>query len=246
MNAHGVPDAADAADAPTRRAGQRLFDALLLDFGSVITISAFERQREIETLLGLPGGSLDWSGPVDPTTDPLWQSMLQGKISERDYWAMRAAEVGRMLGHEDWTPLDYFKAIRGSDPDRAVRDSARRTVAAARAAGLLVGIVSNELELFWGRPFMDRLDLLREVDVLVDATHTGVLKPDPRAYRAALDALGVHAGRALFVDDQQRNVDGARAAGMAAMLFDVADPDGSFVRVRETLGIEDEATGRSV
>ena len=171
--------------------------------------------------------------------------MLRGKISERDYWARRAAEVGRMLGHEDWTPLDYFKAIRGSDPDRAVRESARRTVSAARAAGLFVGIVSNELELFWGRPFMDRLDLLREVDVLVDATHTGVLKPDPRAYRAALDALGVRAERALFVDDQQRNVDGARAAGMAAMFFDVADPDGSFARVRETLGIEAAISGRS-
>lgn len=37
----------NAPDAPTRCAGQRLFDALLLDFGSVITISAFERQREI-------------------------------------------------------------------------------------------------------------------------------------------------------------------------------------------------------
>jgi len=242
MNA---PDAPEAPAAATRPAGQRLFDALLLDFGSVITISAFERQREIETLLGLPGGSLDWRGPVDPATDTLWQDMLRGKISERDYWARRAAEVGRMLGHEDWTPLDYFKAIRGSDPDRAVRESARRTVSAARAAGLFVGIVSNELELFWGRPFMDRLDLLREVDVLVDATHTGVLKPDPRAYRAALDALGVRAERALFVDDQQRNVDGARAAGMAAMFFDVADPDGSFARVRETLGIEAAISGRS-
>ncbi|HLS56343.1 MAG TPA: HAD-IA family hydrolase [Zeimonas sp.] len=236
----------NATDAPTRCAGQRLFDALLLDFGSVITISAFERQREIETLLGLPGGSLDWCGPVDPSTDPLWQTMMQGKISERDYWALRAAEVGRMLGHEDWTPLDYFKAIRGSDPNHAVRDAARRTVAAARAAGLRVGIVSNELELFWGRPFMDRLDLLREVDVLVDATHSGVLKPDPRAYRAALDALGVRAERALFVDDQQRNVDGARAVGMAAMFFDVADPDGSFARVRETLGIGGVVPGRSV
>lgn len=234
----------NAPDARVRHAGARLFDALLLDFGSVITVSAFERHREIESILGLAPGTLGWRGPVDPATDPLWQSMLAGEISERDYWAQRAAEVGRMLGHEDWTPLEFFKAIRGSDPNLAVRDSARRTVGAARAAGLRVGIVSNELELFWGRAFMDRLDLLREIDVLVDATHTGVLKPDPRAYRAALQALGVPARRALFVDDQARNVDGARAVGMAALHFDVADPDGSFARVRTELGIDGPASGR--
>jgi putative hydrolase of the HAD superfamily len=119
-----------------------------------------------------------------------------------------------------------------------VRECALRTVAQARAAGLRVGVVSNELELFWGRPFMDRLALLREIDVLVDATHTGVLKPDPRAYRAALEALGVAAGRALFVDDQPRNVEGARAVGMEAIFFDIADPEGSFARVRERLGLE--------
>jgi putative hydrolase of the HAD superfamily len=220
------------------RAGARPFDALLLDFGSVITISAFERQREIESILGLAPGTIDWSGPVDPATDPLWRSMIDGEISERDYWAQRAAEVGRLLGHDHWTPLDFFKAIRGADPNLAVRASARRTIAAARAAGLRVGIVSNELELFWGRAFMDRLDLLRDIDVLVDATHTGVLKPDPRAYRAALEALGVRAERALFVDDQPKNVDGARAVGMSALYFDVADPEGSFARARAMLGLD--------
>ncbi len=227
----------NAPEAPVHRVDERLFDALLLDFGSVITISAFERQREIEAMLGLAPGVLDWLGPVDPATDPVWREMAGGRISEREYWAIRAAEVGRMLGHAAWTPLDFFKAIRGTDPDRAVRESARSTIGAARAAGLKVGIVSNELELFWGRPFMDRLDLLREIDVLVDATHTGVLKPDPRAYRAALDALGVSAGRALFVDDQPRNVEGARSVGMEAIYFDLSDPDGSFGRVRARLGV---------
>lgn len=228
----------NSTDARTHRAGERPFDALLLDFGNVVTISVFERQRDIESTLGLAPGVLDWLGPVDPGTDPLWRSMTAGAISERDYWAQRAAEVGRMLGHDAWTPLDYHKAIRDADPNRAVRESARRTIGAARAAGLRVGIVSNELELFWGRPFMERLDLLREIDVLVDATRTGVLKPDPRPYRAALEALAVDPARALFVDDQPRNVEGARAVGIESIWFDVADPDGSFGRVRTRLGLE--------
>ncbi len=216
----------------------RDFDALLLDFGSVISFTAFERHRESEVLLGLERGTLDWLGPVDPSTDALWQRMERGEISERDYWANRASEVGSMLGQPGWTPLQFFNAIRGTDPNLAVRESARHTIAAVRAAGLRVGILSNELELFWGRPFMDRLELLREVDALVDATHSGILKPDPRAYRAALDALGVRAERTLFVDDQMRNVEGARGCGLSAVFFDVADPDGSFRKVRTMLGIE--------
>ncbi len=214
------------------------FDALLLDFGSVVTYTAFERHRDSERALGLARGTFGWLGPVDPATDPLWRSMERGEISERDYWSHRAAEVGSMVGQPEWTPLDFFQAIRGDDPNLAVRQSARRTVAAARAAGLRVGILSNELELYWGRAFMDRLDVLRDVDVLVDATHTHILKPDPRAYALALEALGTSAERVLFVDDQLRNVEGARQLGIEAVHFDVGTADACFASVRRQLGLE--------
>lgn len=216
----------------------RRFDALLLDFGSVITFTAFERHRDSERALGLAHGTFGWLGPVDPDTDPLWRSMQRGEISERDYWSRRAAEVGALVGQPGWTPLEFFQAIRGDDPNLAVRESARQTVAAARAAGLRVGILSNELELYWGRPFMDRLDLLRDIDVLVDATHTHILKPDPRAYALALEALGTSAQRVLFVDDQSRNVEGARRLGIEAVHFDVAAADACFASVRRQLGVE--------
>lgn len=216
----------------------RRFDALLLDFGSVVTFTAFERHRDSELALGLAHGTFDWLGPVDPATDPLWRSMQSGEISERDYWSRRAAEVGSMVGQPQWTPLDFFQAIRGDDPNLAVRESARRTIAAARAAGLRVGILSNELELYWGRAFMDRLELLRDIDVLVDATHTHILKPDPRAYALALDALGTSAERVLFVDDQLRNVEGAQRLGIEAVHFDVAAADACFASVRRQLGVE--------
>jgi len=143
-----------------------------------------------------------------------------------------------MLGRPQWTPLDFFQAIRGDDPNLAIRESARRTVAAARAAGLRVGILSNELELYWGRPFMDRLDLLRDIDMLIDATHTHILKPDPRAYALALEGLGTSAERVLFVDDQLRNVEGARRLGIETVHFDVAAPDACFASVRRQLGLE--------
>ena len=105
----------------------------------------------------------------------------------------------------------------------------------AKAAGRRVGILSNELELFYGADTMARLDILKLMDCLVDATRTKILKPDPRAYALGCAALGLPPENTVFVDDQQRNVDGAKAAGLIAIRFNVADPAGSFAEAADAL-----------
>ncbi len=51
-----------------------------------------------------------------------------------------------------------------------------------------------------------------------------LLKPDPAIYYRALDRFGLRPDQALFIDDRQINVEGARAVGMHAHLFtDAAD-----------------------
>jgi hypothetical protein len=66
---------------------------------------------------------------------------------------------------------------------------------------------------------------------------TGVLKPDPRAYHDCLQRLGLPASACVFVDDQPRNVEGARAVGMIAIAFDVRDPARSFSQALSALGL---------
>lgn len=46
-----------------------------------------------------------------------------------------------------------------------------------------------------------------------------LLKPDARIYARLCDRAGVAPGACLFIDDSARNVAGARAAGMDAVLF---------------------------
>ena len=46
------------------------------------------------------------------------------------------------------------------------------------------------------------------------SSQIGARKPDPRMFNAALDALGVKPEEALFVDDNRKNCDAARALGM--------------------------------
>ena len=89
---------------------------LLLDFGSVISVSVFERHRETEAALSLRAGCLDWLGPLAPETDALWQAMQRDELSERDYWARRAAELGAAVGEPGWDVQTMMLRVRQTDP----------------------------------------------------------------------------------------------------------------------------------
>lgn len=210
---------------------------LVLDFGGVISRTLFETHALSEQALGLAPGTLTWRGPFDPAGDALWQAMQADRISERDYWLARTQEVGRLLG-EEWTGMETFvRRARGADPSAVMRPQALAAIAKARAAGCALAVLSNELDLFYGADFRGRLPVLQQFDLIVDATHTGILKPDARAYRAVSDALGLVPEQLVFVDDQLRNVAGAQRLGWQTVHFDVRTPSASFARALELLGL---------
>ena len=218
------------------------FDGLLLDVGAVVVRTPFEMHRVAEARYGLPPGSLGWMGPYDPSTDPLWRSMQAGRLSELDYWHRRAEETERRAGRGGGL-RDYMAICFGGPQSEFVRPEAEALVADARAVGLSVGVLTNETELMQGRAWIERVDVFRSVDALVDASVTGIMKPDPAAYRLALDALGLPANRVLFVDDQQKNVTGAKAVGIAAVRFDPTAVAASFAAVRRRLGLDPVQAG---
>jgi putative hydrolase of the HAD superfamily len=199
--------------------------ALVLDYGGVICVTTFERQPQIERKLGLAPGTLRWRGPFDPDSDALWRDMLADRISEREYWRRRAAEIGRLIG-EEWTDPRMLMAPSPNEPiDSKTRPEALAAVRAVRAAGRNVGVLSNELDLFHGPGFGTKLSVLK----LMHASNPT---------EAVADALGAPIERCLMVDDQPRNIDGALAAGMQAEWFDVTRPAETYARVLARLGIE--------
>ncbi len=220
----------------------RDFDALVLDYGCVISYSMFELHGLTERALGLAPGTLDFHGPFAPEGDALWRDMQAGHISERDYWHQRALQIGRLVGEEWRETQTLFRRAYALEPEATTRPEAVATIRAAKAAGLRVVVLTNELDLFNGPEFRQRLPLLDLFDVIVDATYTGILKPDPRAYAAAAEAAGAVAARCLMVDDQPRNAEGAERAGMAAQWFDVTQPAATYRRVRERLGLVHDLT----
>jgi putative hydrolase of the HAD superfamily len=62
-----------------------------------------------------------------------------------------------------------------------------------------------------------------QFDVLLSSASIGFRKPDPRAYLAVADALGLQPSECAFVDDLPENVEAARALGMTAWLLERED-----------------------
>lgn len=76
-------------------------------------------------------------------------------------------------------------------------------------------------------------------DLVMTAEHAGAYKPDPRPYRAALDALNLHRRRVLFVAGSAHDVGGAMRSGMDVYWANrgrvPAPTDGKAVREEEDL-----------
>ena len=81
-----------------------------------------------------------------------------------------------------------------------------------RAHGLELAVVSN-----WDvglAEHLERIGLGRLFSAIVTTAEAGAAKPDPAAFRLALERLGVQPERALHVGDEPEDEQGAAAAGM--------------------------------
>ena len=91
-------------------------------------------------------------------------------------------------------------------------EGALETATALRARGLELAVVSN-----WDIGLAEQLERIGAASLfttVVTSAEAGAAKPDPGPFRLALDRLGVAAGRALHVGDEDGDEDGARVAGM--------------------------------
>jgi len=119
---------------------------------------------------------------------------------------------------------------------------------ALRAAGIRVGVLSNTIwPREWHRGFFERDGVLHLIDGDVYSSEIPWTKPDTRAFRAAMDAVGASdPSRCVYVGDRLfDDVWGAHSAGMKAIHIPLStipanqrghtdgDPDATVVRLAE-------------
>ena len=134
----------------------------------------------------------------------------RGEIQTAELWSMACRRLGAPVEEKEALQAEFFG---GDALDKELVDYIRRLRPRYRT-----GIISNAmdevralLEAKWG--------IADAFDALTLSAEAGVMKPDPRIYQQALQALGVAPHEALFVDDFMRNIEGARALGMMGIHF---------------------------
>ena len=90
-----------------------------------------------------------------------------------------------------------------------------------RASGRKLVVVSNANGRM--RALLERVGVAPHVDLVIDSYEEGVEKPDPRIFQRALERAGARPETTLHVGDLfHTDVVGARAAGLRAVLLDLA------------------------
>lgn len=204
-----------------------MYHGLLLDMGGVI----LDPWQALDAYAAATGVPVPGRGPSDPEGDALWQDKLAGVLTLPGYWD----QVARTTGHADWRAL--FRSIMELVPDELFDEDAVALIQDARAAGRRVGVLSNDAYTIHGQAFYDARPAISDLDAFVDASDIGVSKPDPDAYLAAAEALGLAAQDVVFLDDDKENVEGARAVGMLGIQVDAGNAAHAFAQAREALGL---------
>ena len=87
-----------------------------------------------------------------------------------------------------------------------------------KAKGYRTYILSN----FSGKAFRDckeELDYVSKVDGAVISYRVNMIKPDPGIYRYLLDTYDINPQEAVFIDDNEENIEAAKKFGINTVLF---------------------------
>lgn len=187
-------------------------DAILWDFGGVITSSPFEAFTRYELEHNLPTDFIRGINATNPDTNA-WAQFESNSVSREVFDDLFAAE-SRAAGHE----------VRGHDVLALLSGHVRpRMVAvlAACKARYKVACITNNVKSGSGPGMATDAAKAQQVRAVMDTFHLvvessveGIRKPNPEIYLLTCERLGVEPSRCVFLDDLGVNLKPARAMGM--------------------------------
>jgi putative hydrolase of the HAD superfamily len=202
----------------------RSFDAVSLDIGGVLVVPDHGMLRAALDRAGV-SYDLERFGPA--------HYLAMHEVDLHRSHAEDFSEYHPRLMLEMGVPLDQLDgALAAVVPIFATPlwcqpvPGARAALTQLVAAGVRLAVTSNSDG--WAADLLRRHEICQvgdgpaaRVETVSDSAVVGAAKPDPRLFKATVDALGVDPGRVLHVGDSVfYDVDGARAAGLQSAHVD--------------------------
>lgn len=189
--------------------------AVIWDFGGVLTSSPFEAFNRYEEEKGLPADFIRSVNARNGDTNA-WAKLEQSKVTADEFDAL-FREESKALGHE--VPgKDILGLLSGRLRPRVVE-------ALKHAKGQVkVGCITNNAPVGKGAGMTDDDARAAEVakvfdifDEVIESSKLGIRKPDPRIYALMCEALDVDPQHCVYLDDLGINLKPARAMGMTTI-----------------------------
>ncbi len=179
--------------------------AVLFDIGRVLI--HYEHAVTLRAMAGFCGADEETLGALMLELEPDFQ---RGRMDRNAY---HTHFVQRVAAPDDF---DAFCAAFSAGHTRN-DEALAYALELEQRPDVLVGVISNtnEIHVDWLDENLPELD---QFDLVMMSSEVGMTKPDPALFRLALDLLEVPPDRALFIDDMEEYVAGARAIGMAAIV----------------------------
>jgi putative hydrolase of the HAD superfamily len=191
--------------------------AVIWDFGGVISSSPFEAFARYEVARGLPANFLRTVNATHPH-DNAWARLERSEFGVEAFDEAFAAE-SRALGHE----------VRGAEVLPLLAGEIRpEMVEALRRIGarMKTGCITNTFTAMEISPMggLYKAEIMRLFHHVIESARAGVRKPDPRIYTMMTDALGVEPAHCVYLDDLGINLKPARDLGMRTIKVGDAAP----------------------
>lgn len=188
-------------------------EAVLFDFGGTLDADGLTWGERIAGCCRDEGVTIDASvfDAIFYAADNELVGVVPSTLPFRDTVFRLVAGLARGLGLGDDAPVDRV-TTRFVDRARQTLDR-NRPLLAALGGRYRLGLVSN----FYGNlaAVCQECGIRDLFSVILDSTEVGWMKPDPRIFRKATEALGLRPAAAVFVGDSlPRDMAGARAAGI--------------------------------
>ena len=192
------------------------FEAVIFDFGGVITASPFEAFNRLEAQRGLPQDFIRSVNATNPHENA-WALFERAEIDAARFDALFAEEA-RALGHE----LDggsVLAVLSGS-----IRPAMVNALDLLAAEGYRLACITNNVPAGHGAGMArsgDAKDAYEQVfarfEHVIESSKAGVRKPDPRIYLMMCEKLGLDPAVCVYLDDLGINCKPAAQLGMAAI-----------------------------
>ncbi|WP_088311432.1 HAD-IA family hydrolase [Novosphingobium sp. B 225] len=194
----------------------RRFDAVIFDFGGVITASPFEAFNRLEAERGLPRDFIRQVNAANPDSNA-WAQFERAEIDAATFDARFKADAAA-LGHT-LDGASVLAVLSGS-----IRPAMVTALDQLKVAGFRLACITNNVPSGHGAGMArsaDSKDAYEQVfarfEQVIESSKAGVRKPDPRIYLMMCEKLGLEPAQCIYLDDLGINCKPAAQLGMAAI-----------------------------